>query len=72
MQIRVVSLTDGQPLGYQRALIRDLARALSAIPFYLGYFWILWSREQQTWHDMLGDAVVVPYSTRFQTARSGP
>jgi uncharacterized RDD family membrane protein YckC len=47
MQIRVVSLADGQPLGYQRALIRDLARILSAFPFYLGYFWMLWNREKQ-------------------------
>jgi len=60
MQIRVVSLDDGQPLGYQRALGRDLARILSAIPFYLGYLWMLWSRERQTWHDTLSRAVVVP------------
>jgi uncharacterized RDD family membrane protein YckC len=60
MQIRVVSLADGQPLGYQRALIRDLARILSAIPFYLGYLWMIWSRERQTWHDTLGGAAVVP------------
>jgi uncharacterized RDD family membrane protein YckC len=60
MQIRVVSLTDGQPLGYQRALGRDLARILSAIPLYLGYLWMLWSRERQTWHDTLTHAIVVP------------
>lgn len=69
MQIRVVSLAEGQPLGYQQALIRDLARMLSAIPLYLGYFWMLWSRERQTWHDMLGGAVVVPVSAYPLPAR---
>lgn len=63
MHIRVISLTDSQPLGYQRALIRDLARLLSAIPFYLGYLWMLWSPERQTWHDTIGGAVVVPVSS---------
>lgn len=60
MQIRVVSLADGQPLGYQRALLRALGRMLSATLFYVGYLWMLRSRERQTWHDMLADAVVVP------------
>jgi uncharacterized RDD family membrane protein YckC len=60
MHIRVVSLADGQPIGYQRALVRDLARILSAIPIYLGYLWMLWSRERQTWHDAISGVVVVP------------
>lgn len=62
MQIRVVTLADGRPLGYQRALARDLARTLSSIPLYLGYVWMLWSPERQTWHDMFTGAVVVPVS----------
>ena len=60
MRIQVRSLEDGLPLGYQQALVRTLARYLSWIPLWLGYFWMLWSRERQTWHDMLSGAVVVP------------
>jgi uncharacterized RDD family membrane protein YckC len=29
---------------------------------YLGYFWMLWDREAQTWHDKLASTVVVPIS----------
>jgi uncharacterized RDD family membrane protein YckC len=64
MKIRVASLEGGYPIGYQRALIRAAARTLSYIPFCLGYFWMLWSPERQTWHDMLSQAVVVP-AARF-------
>ena len=35
MRIRVVSLEDGQPIGYGRALLRDIARFLSEIPIFL-------------------------------------
>ena len=27
---------------------------------YLGYFWMLWDGEKQTWHDKLATTVVVP------------
>jgi uncharacterized RDD family membrane protein YckC len=64
VHIRVVSIDDGQPIGYRRALIRDLARTLSWIPFGLGYLWMLWSPQKQTWHDVLSHAVVVPLSER--------
>jgi uncharacterized RDD family membrane protein YckC len=45
---------------YQRGLVRELGRILSAIPFYLGYLWMLWDPEKQTWHDKLVRSVVVP------------
>ncbi len=63
IRIRVVSLEDGQPIGYGRALLRDIARFLSEIPIFLGYLWMLWSPERQTWHDMIAKAVVVPASS---------
>ena len=30
--------------------------------FLLGYFWMLWDREKQTWHDKFANDVVVPTS----------
>jgi uncharacterized RDD family membrane protein YckC len=60
MRIRVVSIDDGTPIGSQRAFVRSLARILSIIPLYLGYLWMLWSPEHQTWHDKIASAVVVP------------
>jgi uncharacterized RDD family membrane protein YckC len=28
--------------------------------FLLGYLWMLWDSEKQTWHDKAANAVVVP------------
>jgi uncharacterized RDD family membrane protein YckC len=60
MKIRVVSLESGEPIGYQRALVRELVRIVSTIPLYLGYLWMLWDPEKQTWHDKASRAVVAP------------
>ena len=60
--IRVVSFANGGPLGYGQAAVRWVARILSAIPCLLGYFWMLWDKEKQTWHDKLANCVVVPVS----------
>ena len=60
LDIRVVRSADGGPLGWSTALLRYLCSFLSAIPFGLGYFWMLWDEEKQTWHDKLSSTVVVP------------
>jgi len=58
--IRVYDLRQGGPIGYGRGFIRYIARILSTIPLLLGYFWMLWDSEKQTWHDKLAGSVVVP------------
>lgn len=58
--IRVIDFNTGGPIGYPRALGRLFARYLSQLPCYLGYLWMLWDRENQTWHDKLVSCVVVP------------
>ncbi len=60
--IRVIDFNAGGPIGVGRAIIRYLARILSTIPLFLGYFWMLWDDQSQTWHDKLSTAVVVPES----------
>jgi uncharacterized RDD family membrane protein YckC len=60
--IRVIDAETGGPIGYGRAFIRWVGRILSTIPIYLGYLWMLWDREKQTWHDKLAGDVVVPTS----------
>ena len=63
-RIRVVSITDGGPIGYLRSLIRWLASLASALALLLGYFWMIWDREKQTWHDKAAQSVVVPTYVR--------
>jgi len=60
--IRVIDLARGGPIGYGRAFVRTIGRALSFFVFGLGYLWMLWDREKQTWHDKLAGSIVVPTS----------
>jgi uncharacterized RDD family membrane protein YckC len=68
LSIKVVDLRDGtgRPIGYGRAFIRWLGSILSAIPLFLGYFWMLWDREKQTWHDKIAGSVVVDLNDRVR------
>jgi uncharacterized RDD family membrane protein YckC len=58
--IKVLDFNSGGRLGYGKALIRTIAKILSAIPIFLGFFWMLWDPEKRTWHDKIAGAVVVP------------
>jgi uncharacterized RDD family membrane protein YckC len=58
--IRVYDFAHGGPIGYGRAFLRQIAQILSAVVFLLGYLWMLWDGEKQTWHDKIAGSVVVP------------
>ena len=58
--IRVVDFRTGGPIGYGRGAIRYVGRIVSSLPLLLGYLWMLWDREKQTWHDKFASDVVVP------------
>ena len=60
LNIRVVDLVTAGPIGYGRATVRYFGRFLSAIPLLLGYFWMLWDDQKQTWHDKFANSMVVP------------
>lgn len=62
MSIRVIDFAGGGPIGPGRALIRYIGRFVSAIPCFLGFLWMLWDPEKQTWHDKFATTVVVPTS----------
>jgi uncharacterized RDD family membrane protein YckC len=59
--VRVIDFRDGtgKPIGYGRALTRWLVSIVSALCFLLGYLWMLWDGENQTWHDKAAGSVVV-------------
>jgi uncharacterized RDD family membrane protein YckC len=60
--IRVIDLKGGGSIGYGRAFIRYIGRFVSGIVLLLGYLWMLWDKEKQTWHDKFANSVVVPES----------
>jgi uncharacterized RDD family membrane protein YckC len=55
MGIRVLDADTGRSLPYARALMSSL----SALPCFLGFFWMLWEPRKRTWHDMVADSLVV-------------
>ncbi len=59
--IRVVDVRDGtgEPIGYSRAAIRWAVSIVSYFVVLLGYLWMLWDPEQQTWHDKAAGCVPV-------------
>ncbi|MDP1794540.1 MAG: RDD family protein [Acidimicrobiales bacterium] len=60
MDIRVIDAETGEPIGYGRAVLRFFSRFLSSLLCALGYFWMLWDPNKQTWHDKITADVVVP------------
>ena len=57
--VKVLDARTGAPIGTGRAIGRYLGKIVSAIPCGLGYLWMLWDPNKQTWHDkMVGSYVV--------------
>jgi uncharacterized RDD family membrane protein YckC len=48
-----------RPIGYTRGFLRYIGRIISSLPIGLGYFWMLWDPQKQTWHDKIANSVVV-------------
>jgi uncharacterized RDD family membrane protein YckC len=49
--IKVVDIDNGEVIGYGRAFGRALVAILSTIVLLLGFFWMIWDKRKQTWHD---------------------
>jgi uncharacterized RDD family membrane protein YckC len=60
--IRVIDFKAGGAIGYGRAFIRYIGRIVSALALLIGYLWMIWDKEKQTWHDKFAGSVVVPES----------
>src|SRR5690242_12967357 len=57
LSIRVVGKDTGQPIGFGRAFVRWLVSIISGWIIALGYLWMLWDSEKQTWHDKAANDV---------------
>jgi uncharacterized RDD family membrane protein YckC len=60
LSIRVIDFQTGGPIGYGRGFVRQLVKIVSGLVFGLGYLWMLWDKEKQTWQDKAVGSVVVP------------
>lgn len=59
MGIRVRGLDrDNHRLTLKQVTIRNSTKFLSAIPFYLGFFWAFFTNGNRAWHDSLSETAV--------------
>tara|TARA_S200000501_G_scaffold338491_1_gene345369 strand:+ start:94 stop:627 length:534 start_codon:yes stop_codon:yes gene_type:complete len=57
---KVIRVDNGDVPGIGRALGRELfAWIFSASIMYLGYLWMIWDDDRQTWHDKVAGTIVV-------------
>jgi uncharacterized RDD family membrane protein YckC len=57
---RVVEHLRGGPPGIGKMFVREVfGKFVSGLVFGLGYFWAIWDRDGQAWHDKIAGTVVV-------------
>ena len=60
MGLRVQNMNTGANLTYVEAFLREVVgKLISMIALFLGYLWMLWDPNKQTWHDKIASSVVV-------------
>jgi uncharacterized RDD family membrane protein YckC len=62
LNLRLVRMADGQPMGGGMAFVRDLAHILDALPCYIGYLFPIWDARRQTFADKIMSTVVLSES----------
>ena len=68
--IRVVN-QNGEVPGIGRAILREvIGKLVSMIVFYLGYFWVLFDRRKQAWHDKIAGTYVIRVEKRVRPYQS--
>jgi uncharacterized RDD family membrane protein YckC len=58
MGIQIVG-SDGNRLPFGRAIRRIIGAFVSALPLFLGFFWVLWDDRRQGWLDKIAGSQVV-------------
>lgn len=59
VNIKVVDQESGGNIDYVRAFIRWAVSIVSGLALAIGYLWMLWDKNNQTWHDKASKALVV-------------
>jgi uncharacterized RDD family membrane protein YckC len=56
--VEVVDMAGGR-VSLTRAIRRMIGVYVAAIPFFLGFIWVLFSKDRRGWHDMIGGTYMV-------------
>ncbi|BBO18847.1 conserved hypothetical protein [Candidatus Brocadia pituitae] len=58
--VKVVEKLTGNSPGFWRMILREtIGKFVSGLVFSLGYFWAIWDKDGQAWHDKIAGTVVV-------------
>lgn len=57
--LRVLDAATGEAPEPMKAFLRYLCSFVSAIPCFIGYLWMLWGGQRDTWHDKLSGTACV-------------
>jgi uncharacterized RDD family membrane protein YckC len=57
--VRIVDQQTIATIGPWRVFGRQFTRIVSTVPFGLGYLWMLWDPQSQTWHDKIAGTIVI-------------
>lgn len=70
--LQVVNKFDGGNPGVFKMLLREIVgKFVSGLFFSLGFFWAIWDKDSQAWHDKIAGTVVVKrYSKEMLMASS--
>jgi len=62
--LRVVC-TDGKRVKFRNAIVRLIGYWISSLIFFMGYWWVLFDKRRQAWHDHISKTCVV-YSESWE------
>ena len=62
--MRIVG-TNGQPIGWGRAVLRYLGYYVSLIPLSIGFLWAAFDKRRQGWHDKIARTYVIESDHQF-------
>ncbi|HEX4778685.1 MAG TPA: RDD family protein [Acidimicrobiia bacterium] len=60
MSIRTIDAVTGGRVDAGKSVVRYVVGIVSGLACLVGYFWMLWDPEKQTWHDKASGTYVVP------------
>jgi uncharacterized RDD family membrane protein YckC len=66
LNLRLVRMSDGQPIGGGMAFVRDLAHILDGLLCYIGFLFPIWDPRRQTFADKIMSTVVLDESAAAQ------
>ena len=63
LKFMVISEKTGQPIGFWRSFLRQIAHYVDQVICYIGYLLPLWDDKRQTIADKIMSTVCVPVGT---------